>query len=871
MTQRLAGWFVVSLSVALGWPENGRAEDKAKPVSFEEEVRPILKAYCFECHGEEPKLKGGLDVRLSRLIHQGGDSGPAVVAGQPQESLLIQRVQDDEMPPGKKKLTAEEKAVLARWVAEGARADRPEPEHLAIGFQISESDRQYWAFQPIRPPQPPPLASHPIDAFLLARLREQGLSFAPEADRATLIRRAWWDLLGLPPPPEEVEAFVKDPSPNAWEQLIDKLLASPHYGERWARHWLDVAGYADSEGYDAKDTVRTNAWKYRDYVIRSFNADKPFDRFIQEQIAGDELVGAPVKEFTPEVVDALTATGFLRMAPDGTGTAPANEQTTARNAVIAETLKIISSAFLGLTVGCAQCHHHRHDPISQEDYYRLRAIFEPAFDLTAWKVPSARQISLATAADRKKAQELEAQAEKIDAERVKLTNEALAKALEQALAKVPEAQREAARKAAQTPAARQTPQQKKLLAAHPGLSINAGDLRAINRPVYDQIQAMLEQAAKIRAQKPTLDTVRGVSETPGKVPDTFLFHRGDPDQRRETIAPGVLSVLADRLPYPTPKPTAAGSGRRLAFARWLTDPNNPLTARVIVNRVWHHHFGQGIVRTPGDFGRFGEKPTHPELLDWLAQDFITHQWSLKHLHRRILTSQAYRQSSRRGADADKDPDNRLLGRFPLRRLDAEALRDGILAVAGSLNPKAFGPPVPVRENEVGQVVLGIDNRDSAGRFTKPIPLPPGEDLRRSVYVQVRRTWPLAVLETFDWANPEPNCEARASSTSTPQSLMLLNGDFVQEQSERMAKRVLSEAGSEPARRVARAWSLVYGTVPNRAQAASGLAFLEEMTRLFAEQESPAGKAKEATPPPELRALAAFCQTLLCSNRFLYVD
>ena len=828
---------------------------RAAGPSFEDDIRPLLKANCFECHGEEEKPKGGLDLRLTRLIARGGDGGPSVVAGKPDESLLLEKVLSDEMPPGKKKLSAAEKDLLRRWIAAGAKADKPEPESLAAGFQITESDRNYWSFRPIARPQPPG-DGHAIDAFLLAKLKEKNLTFSPEADRATLIRRAYFDLLGLPPTPAEVAAFVKDSSPKAWETLIDTLLASPQYGERWGRHWLDVAGYADSEGYAAQDTVRTNAWKYRDYVIRSFNADKPFDRFIHEQIAGDELT--PKRDTSPEVLEMLTATGFLRMAPDGTGNVPAADQVIARNQVMIETIKIVSSSFLGVTVGCAQCHNHRYDPISQVDYYRLRAIFEPAFDLTAWKPPAARQISMISAKDRLKIAEIEKQAAAIDAARIKKSNEAIAALFERELAKLPEELRDKARVAAKTPVAKRTPEQKKLMTTHPTLTVNQGSLETQDRKTYNEITAAIAEAAKLRATKPSNDTIRAVSETPGKLPSTFLFHRGDPEQPREAIAPGVPSVLAEGLPFPNPKATPVGSGRRLAFARWLTDPRNPLTARVLVNRFWQEHFGRGLVRTPGDFGRLGEKPTHPELLDWLATDFIEHGWSLKRFHRQVMTSAAYRQSSRREARHDVDPDNNLFGRYPLRRLDAEAIRDSVLAISGSLNPKMFGAPVPVRENEVGQVVLGIDNRDGAGRFVKATPLPEGDEFRRSVYVQVRRRWPLAVLESFDWATVEPNCEIRNSSTVTPQSLMLLNGDFLQQQSERMAARLMKEANDTP-RRVALAWALAYGVPPSQKDATTATAFVTEMAKVFPKEKD------------ETRALAAYCHVLLSSNRFLYVD
>ncbi len=345
------------------------ADDAAEP-QFEKDIRPILKAHCWQCHGEEEELKGSMDARLVRLLLKGGESGPAIVPGDHSGSFLYQRIAAAEMPPGKRKLSPEELAVIARWIDAGAATARPEPETLAAGDTFTEEERQHWSFQPIiRPPIPivtgRELVRTPIDAFLLAKLEAQGLSFSPEADRETLIRRGTFDLIGLPPTPEAIDRFVADPSPEAWPSLVDELLNSAAYGERWARHWLDVAGYADSDGYNEQDVERKWAWKYRDYVIRSLNADKPWNQFLVEQLAGDELLTPPYQDLTSEQTDQLIATGFLRMCPDGT--AGATDQNVARNDVIAETIKVASTSLLGLTVGCAQCHAHRYDPIAQAD------------------------------------------------------------------------------------------------------------------------------------------------------------------------------------------------------------------------------------------------------------------------------------------------------------------------------------------------------------------------------------------------------------------------------------------------------------------------------------------------------------------------
>ncbi len=862
-------WIYSFLAVALVLGSATAAPKDA--ISFEADVRPILKAYCFECHGEGEKLRAALDVRLTRFLRAGGDNGPAIVPGKPDESRLLQRVREGSMPPGKKKLSPEQVDVIRRWLAAGAPVTRPEPATLAAGFHLTAEDQTYWAYQPIRRPAVPAVQSgddirNPIDAFLLEKLRGQGLAFNPEADRATLIRRLSFDLIGLPPTPEEVQAFVGDSSPDAYRRLVDRLLASPQYGERWARHWLDVAGYADSEGYSAADTLRPHVWKFRDYVVRSFNTDKPFDRFVHEQLAGDEMVTPPYQNLSPEDTDRLVATGFLRLAPDGTATATATDQNLARNQVVTDTVKIVSASLLGLSVGCAECHNHRYDPIPQSDFYRLRALLEPGLDVANWRTPPGRQVSLYSPADRLKAAAIEKDAKAIEADRLKKQQAFIDATFEKQLAKIPETARADVRQAWSMPVAKRTAAQKKLLQTHPSANVTAGSLYLYDSKAAAELANLAKQAADLRATKPTEEFIRALTEVPGKVPATHLFHRGDPDQPKQVIPPGGLTILDDRLPLTCEK--AAGrptTGRRLAFARWLTDPRHPLTSRVLINRVWMHHFGRGIVATPAEFGRLGEPPTHPELLDWLASEFVASGWSLKQMHRLMVTSTAYRQSARRTTEKDRlDPDNRLLGRMPLHRLDAESVRDAVLAVSGNLNPRLGGKPIPVKENEVGQFVLGSENKDGAGRFTKEIPLPDGAAFRRSLYVQVRRSMPLAVLDAFDWAVPAPCCEKRNSSTVTPQALLLMNNAFILNQAETFASRVRSDAGPDVKAQVTRAWQLAFGRTPDAQEIDEAARFVTEQTASF-----------RSTPikdnPPEQRALALFCQALLSANRFLYVD
>ncbi len=854
-----------------------RAAEPPGPIHFETHIRPILKAHCFECHGEGKKLRGGLDLRLQHALVKGGDTGPVIVPGKPGDSLLVQRVRSGEMPPGKLKLTKEQSSLIERWIMAGAATARPEPKELPLGFSMSPVEASFWAWQPIRrPPLPTVKQSQSvrtaIDVFLLATLEEKGQSFSPEADPMTLLRRVYFDLIGLPPTLAEVEAFLRETGsakrqasvPDAaWNRVVDRLLHSPQYGERWGRHWLDVAGYADSEGYTGADPVRNSAWKYRDYVIRAYNADMPLDRFIQEQLAGDEMVKPPYEKLSPENLDKLIATGFLRMAPDGTAS-PGVDMKVASNQHIADTIQIVSTSLLGVTMHCAQCHNHRYDPIPQVDYYKLRAVFEPALNPKAWRAPASREIPLFPAEAQKKAGEIEQEAVKIDQERLKKQEEFIEQTFQKQLAKLAKELHEPIRIARNLPDAKRTPEQKKLLQSHPSTNVTAGSLYLYDSKAAKVLKDYADQSAKLRATKPTPDYIRALTEVPGQVPTTFLFERGDIEAPKDAVAPAHLMILESfNLGKIAPKDSALpSSGRRLAFARSLTSGQHPLTARVLMNRLWHHHFGKGIVGTPSDFGFLGERPTHPELLDWLASEFMAGGWKMKQMHRLIVTSTVYRQASVRRPELETiDPENRLLGRMPLQRLEAETLRDAILAVSGKLVAKPFGPPVPVTLDEVGQVVLGKDNRRSDGVPDGKINSLGGDEFRRSVYVQARRSQMLAVLETFDGPAMSPNCEVRHASTVASQSLMLMNSKFIHEQAGFFAARVRQEAGDIRAQ-VARAWKLAFAAEPAALDIERGVAFVNQQTELFKAQK---------TAEPASQALANYCQALLSSNRFLYVD
>jgi len=896
----------------------------AETVSFERHIRPILQAHCFHCHGEDGSRKGELDVRLRRLLVKGGKSGPAIVAKQAEASLMFQKVRDGEMPKGQAGLAAHEIALIRDWISQGAITLRAEPEN-PDAVLITEEDRQHWAYQPIQNPLPPAVdglqSTNAIDAFVLRRLKHNKLGFSQAAGKRTLVRRAYLDLIGLPPTPEELDSALS----ISHEDLVDRLLASPHYGERWGRHWLDVAGYADSEGYTEADTERKWAWRYRDYVIRAFNDDMPFDRFIQEQLAGDETVPLPHKEMSADKIARLTATGFLRMSPDGTGSGGIDRDE-ARNQVISETVKIVGDSLLGLTVDCARCHNHRYDPIPQRDYYALRAIFEPALDWKNWRSPNSRRITLYTDANRKVAAEIETKAKLVDAERQKKIDVFIERTLTWKLRTMPEKLRKPLRDAYFTESKKRTDEQNTLLKANPSIrQISAGSLYLYDREYRveigrlkrergEKLKALLAAAKKkhpaakideknltefdtagakeltafddevkyyesslskkildklaadaktVRDTKPEEQFIRALTETPGKVPDTFLFHRGNIGSPKDKIDPGELTVVSlPKNPIPLNDKSLPGTGRRTAFAKRLTDGTHPLTARVLANRFWMHHFGHGLARNPGDFGRLGEAPTHPELLDWLASDLMNNGWQLKRLHKHIVTSQTWKQSSRRTDKLDDlDPDNHLLARMNARRLEAESIRDSILTVSGRLNRGLFGKPIPVMEDDVGQFIIGKENLDGERKPGKAVDLK-GQESRRSLYVQVRRSRILSMFNTFDAPDMEPNCTQRNVSTVAPQALLFMNNEFVMQQAKIMAERIRKIAGDDLDKQMRTAWEIAYGRLMTAEENIRSTDFLDEQQQLFKDR-----KHKQ----PAVAALANFCQAILSSNEFVYVD
>jgi hypothetical protein len=761
---------------------------------------------------------------------RGGKSGPAIVPGKSGASRLLQKVRAGQMPPRDRLVEASVKPmepaeieVLARWVAAGAPevVVKPDVATTTPDPLVTAKDRDFWAFRPPRPIAVPAVrhagcVRNPLDAFLLRKLEQKGLTFSPEADRATLLRRASFDLTGLPPTPAEADAFLADAAPDAYERMIDRLLASPRYGERWGRYWLDLAGYADSEGKREQDLPRPHAWRYRNYVVRSFNADKPYGRFLLEQIAGDELADyESAKEITPELYDNLVATGFLRMAPDATW-ANITGYLPDRIEVVADEIDVFGSAVLGLTLKCARCHSHKFDPIPQRDYYRLVDVFKGAYDEHDWLKPDVRpglgpvsqdflggrHLPYVTTAERRAWRAHNAAVER-EIKTLRSTLEGKAKAA-------------AGKEAAEA-------QQR----------IAALEARRLPEP---RVQALWDR---------------------GQPSPTYIYRRGDPLRPGRLVGPGVPSVLTDgKTPFEVkpPWPAAKKTGRRLALARWLVRPDHPLTARVAVNRLWKHHFGTGIVKTLGNFGKAGATPTHPELLDWLAREFVRTGGSVKSMHRLLMTSSAYRQTSALTPERERiDPDNTLLSRMPLVRLDAEALYDALLLVAGRLDPTPFGPADPVQVRGDGLVT------------------PVGSDRgwRRLLYVRQTRKEIPTHLENFDYPQMNPNCLERRDSTVAPQALHMMNNGMVQQLAGDFAARVSRESGADAADQLDRAYRIALGRSPTREEKAVGMDALSKLTNRW--DRYLAAPGKPGHDAAQRKALASFCHALVNSAGFLYVD
>jgi hypothetical protein len=761
---------------------------------------PLLKARCVKCHGPA-KREGKLNLASPRGIARGGKDGAVVVPGKPDESLLTERVEAGEMPP-KEPLSASEQTLLRRWVASGAPGlpiVRPEDPEAA----------DHWAFAQAVRPRPPDVRDDrrlrtPVDRFVQHALEGIGLSLGPDADRGTLIRRVSFDLTGLPPSPAEIEQFLDDPAPDAYERMLDRYLASPHYGERLGKAWLDAAGYADSNGYFNADSDRPLAHRYRDYVIRSWNEAKPLDVFIREQLAGDELARfQPGGRVTPAIIEQLVATHFLRNAPDGSGESDGNsdEVRADRYAVLEGTTQIVGSALLGVTIQCARCHDHKFEPISQADYYRFYAILRPAFDLERWVKPQERVIEAPLPEERAR---WENRARLLDAE----INDATINHV----------------------------------FADPFV-----DAKGDRRKVLGELIARLNAR---RGERPgRIAWVADLGDSPS---DQHLLRRGlygDPGSKVEPAPPAILSDPSNRFVPNGSCDAARSTGRRLAFAQWLTRPGSraaALLARVTANRLWQHHFGTGIVATPENLGYTGAPPTHPELLEWLACELAESGWQTKPWQRLIMTSTAYRQSSAPNESAAQvDPDNRRLWRYPVRRLDAEMIRDAMLVAAGEIDQRMGGPYIPIKLTGDGEIVVA-NNTDGARR--------------RSIYLQQRRTQVPSVLEVFDAPSIVTNCTRRSSSTMALQSLSLLNSEFVTERARGLAVRSRQQGGCDVVRRLNALFLDATGRAPDHREQAAACAFLKSQ---------PA--AHTPHPDAEERAWVDLCHMVLASNAFLYVE
>ena len=735
----------------------GRASpaDEAGLAFFREKIEPVLRRECYDCHSAgAKKLKAGLRLDSRAGLLAGGETGPAVKPGDPR-SLILQAIRHEdglEMPSDQPKLAPQIIADFETWIQLGAPHAHAGETSPAVAANPALDPRQarvsYWAFQPVRSPAPPRVQderwpANPIDRFVLAKLEAAQLAPAPAAAKTDLVRRVYFDVTGLPPSPEDVRAFENDRAPDAYERLVDRLLASPQYGEHFARLWLDVVRFAESEGFEY-DRPLPDAWRYRDYVIEAFNRDKPFDRFITEQLAGDELA--------PGDRELETAAVFHRL---GAVRRNAGNQDVAasRNEVLTERTDIIGSAFLGLTIGCARCHDHKFDAISQKDYYRFQAYLAGTQE---------NDIPLLSA-DALKTWETETKA----------------------------------------------------------IADQMRRLKKISMTVTGAEKAKLDEELEALEDKlpPSPATIPGIKNDPAQRTAMHVLKRGDWDRKGDAVGPRPPGVLVSDELAELPADAAAP---RTALARWIADAKNPLTPRVAVNRIWQHHFGAGLVKTANDFGNNGERPSHPELLDWLAHEFVAGGWKLKPLHRLILLSSTYRQGARSelvAAAHQVDPENRLRWHFARRRLSAEELRDAMLAVSGQLNPKMGGPSVMV---PVDPDLVKFLYKPSQWAVTHDV----GEHHRRSVYLNAKRNLRLPFMEIFDQPDLLSSCARRESSTHAPQALELMNGPLANEAAAAFAARLTREAGRDHRQIVERAFLLAVGREPHTDERAFSLAFLE---------------------------------------------
>jgi Protein of unknown function (DUF1553)/Protein of unknown function (DUF1549)/Planctomycete cytochrome C len=890
--------------------------DAQQAQPLDKEFFSILNQKCIQCHGQSVQM-AGLDLRRLETILKGGEKGPAIVPGNAEASLLYRRVAGLEnpvmpmapLPP----LAEQDIAVIKSWierlssptVKEGVIAQSEaslKPKPVAQGYQekaITAEDRSWWSFRkPARRPIPNVTdarwKTNPIDAFIKKSLDQIGLKPAPQADRNTLIRRAYLDLTGLLPSPQEVDAFVNDSSSQAYEKLIERLLASPHYGERWGRFWLDVTRYADSSGYE-HDYDIANAWRYRDYVIKSFNNDKPYNRFIIEQLAGDEL--------DDQDYDSLIATTFYRVGPRVRYREKDNPYY--RYEYLDDTIRTTFQGFMGVSVNCARCHDHKFDPISRMDYYRTMAMLFGNVEYDHKLAPPDK-----VAEYEKARKDVEDQVRPLMRKVFEIEAPYRKAAFEKRLQKFPEEIQVAVR----TPEEKRTPGQKLLAAqivsldvdpdaaANQNLSalysrqrikVNEAD-HVIREKLLDEVE---ERLKRMPTSLPVAEGVRdgdyrltpdgrGDEPLPGKgnrfdygVECCFLPQPGRPynappvyfaangidvaeDQKSFVVEPGYLSALVNgALPVALPPKNGVSSGRRHALARWIASPDNPLTARVMVNRIWHWHFGRGVVATPSNFGKMGAAPSHPELLDWLATEFIRQGWSVKQTHRMIMNSETYKLASTvsQPANLEKDPTNIYLWRFPLRRLEAEAIRDVILSASGQINLQAGGQPFfPAIPKSVRESYL-------QGKWVMTREEP--STWRRSVYAYWKRGLKYPMFEVHDQPDPNVTCEMRNTTTVPTQALTLLNNEFVLIQARLFAERVAREAGADSAKQIRLLYRIALGREPERKEMDQSLDFLQKQRNYHITIAS----TKTSDSDPALAALTDVAHVMLNSSEFVYIN
>ena len=879
--------FGVTLAAVLGLAATAGAQNE--PINFTDHIRPIMERACWNCHGEAAQLSD-LDLSSRDGALEGGTKGPAIVPGRAEDSLLFRMVaglDQPSMPMTGDPLSDAELAAVRTWIDEGAHWDTGEVTAAADALAALENDelppgaRDYWAFR--HPRQAPVPASktfdHPVDRFLEASRKDAGLTAAPRADRLTLLRRAYLDLIGLPPTREQVEAFLADTERGAWERLIDELLDSPHYGERWGRHWLDVARYADTDGFE-QDYVRLNMWRYRDYVIDAFNDDKPYNQFLREQIAGDEL------DYVTD--ETRIATGFLRSGPRVNFREKDNPER--RHDYLDDMLATVGRGVLGMTVHCARCHDHKFDPILQKDYYSMQASIYGYVEID-YPLLDRDEADAYFAAMRDVDDRQQPLRDEVDAIETPYREELRAAMIRE---RFPENVQAAAFK----PEAERTPGEQLLavqvLTINPPRAQVAEALSPEDKARVDELSAEIAALEDERPPTPAMahivtdgdyrfapdgpgDQVIGCPEcrTPPEVDGTYLYEeggpayqappnyfliRGDPFSPGSPMSPGFLTAATyGDPPTEIPRPDGRTSGRRLALAEWIASRDNPLTARVMANRIWHHHFGRGIVRTLDNLGRMGDEPTHPELLDWLAVEFMDRGWSIKEMHRLLMTSEAYRMASSfpHEASADADPENNLLWHYRGQRLEAEILRDAIMTVSGGIDLTVGGPAI--FPHIPSDILFQSDGKGfwcgsppPGRRITAPStgiwceePDRP-EVWRRSVYVFRRRSLGFPFFDTFDLPDQNQTAAARNVSTVSTQALTLMNNPFVLNQAELFAARLEREA-------------------PGDLDAQIDLAYLIALTRKPSdmEREIARGLATE-------QSLVDFTHVMMNLNEFLYL-